>query len=55
MRNFVCLVITIAGSWGVYKFLRSAFDEGFALGIGAYLLVMFVAFSYATIIDRRSY
>ncbi len=55
MRNFVCLVITIACSWGVYKFLRSAFDDNLAMGVGAYLLVIFMALGYAAIVDRRSY
>ncbi len=54
-RNLFCSVGTLAGSWGVYKFMRSAFDVSFMLGVGACALVLFVSFSYARFVDRRGY
>ncbi len=54
MRNMFCLVVTGLGGWGVYWFLRSSFDDSFATGVGAFVAVTFVVFSYAIIVDRKA-
>ncbi len=54
LRNTFCLAVTAAGTWGVYRLLRSAFDDSFATGVGAFVAVTFVVFSYAIIVDRKA-